>query len=83
VKQYMIFDGGSIFIETPNFEHWIYCADSLNEAKDIAPEFGDCICYSYDEKGVSLDDAELINEKWEFTIINGQMEAENGKDTLA
>jgi len=79
-KQYVIFDGRSCSMaEPPDWANCIYCGDSLIEAKDIAPEFGDCICYSYNEKGVSQDDVELINERWEFSILNGELvEADNG-----
>ena len=79
MKQYVIFDGRSCSMaEPPDWKHCITFGDTIEEAKDLASEFGDCICYSYDEIYKSDHKSELINERWEFSILNDELvEADN------
>lgn len=60
-RLYILYDGRAEFEGTENASVQV-TADSLAEAEEYAGEFGDSVCYSYDQSGEALTD-----ERWEFS----------------
>ena len=73
-RVYALFDG-----RKPDWKYLIALDDSLEEAKEYAEFYPNVICYSYIVKYKNFWESKLVDERYEFRMIDGEiMEASNG-----